>query len=104
MRPAASRYCSPLRALPCRAPCELHAQSRIFSRPAKCHNRDRSDDGLLLNSGAPADCNSGAPRSRISAMTLHTDAHMPDKTLRKKVTRHVPSFAMTLASKTRRTE
>ena len=34
---------------------ELHAQSRIFSRPAKCHNRDRSDDGLLLNSGAPAD-------------------------------------------------
>ena len=64
-----------------------------ISPHATFHDLRRSYGSLLLNSGAPADAIQELLGHADLRMTRRAYAHMLDKTLRKTVTKHLPSFA-----------
>jgi integrase len=64
-----------------------------ISPPATFHDLRRSYGSLLLNSGAPADAIQELLGHADLRMTRRAYAHMLDKTLRRAVIKHLPSFA-----------
>ena len=63
-----------------------------ISPPATFHDLRRTYGSLLLNSGAPADVIQELLGHADLRMTRRAYAHMLDRTLRRAVTKHLPSF------------